>query len=325
MPLNPLKMRFLKTGLDLFTSTRVVLFLFALLLCFLIPLTIFKEVKPLLMKPVTVILVVIGFNLLICTLRRLKSLRYSTLVIHLGFIIILAGGLVSMSGFVATVNVYEGDTIDTVFNWDVGQDVSLGYELRIAAINLDFYPVPVRIGVLRNGRKAALFETRTDDFFVFAEYRVQVLRLDPLAKVVYLAVASPDGEVVTTMSTGGPNDLPPDFPLDFKLVAFQNPKVRRMWVDLELRKDNELAVAGTSEVNQPLRWQGMKFFLTQVAADSMGRPYAGMQISRDPGVPYDYVGFAVLCLGLFLALGRLMSLTGGRKSAVNEKTTIPDQ
>jgi len=297
-------MRFLKTSLDLFTSIRVVLFLFALLLCFLIPLTIFNEVKPLLMKPVTVILAVIGFNLVICTLSRLKSLRRSTLVIHLGTIIVLAGGLISTSGFVATVNIYEEDTIDTVFNWDIGQDVPLGYDLRIAGINLEFYPVPVKVGVLKNGRKAALFETRTDDSFIFEEYRVQVQRLDPLAKVVYLAVASLEGEGIATVSTGGHNDLPAGFPLDFKLVAFQDPKVKRMWVDLELRKNDELVAAGTSEVNHPLRWQGMKFFLTQVAADSTGRPYAGMQISRDPGVPYVYTGFAFLCLGFLLALRR---------------------
>jgi hypothetical protein len=239
-----------------------------------------------------------------CTLSRLKSLRRSTLVIHLGSIIVLTGSQISTLGFVATVNIYEGSTIDTVFNWDVKQDVPLGYDLRVDKISMSLYPVGIKVGVLKNGQKANLFETRTEDSFLFEEYRIQVLRLDPLTKVLYLSVESLEGKVIGTMSTKGQKNLPPDFPLDFKLVAFQDPQVKRMWVDLKLLKNGKTIVSGASEVNHPLRWQGMKFFLTQITADDMGRPYAGIQISKDPGVPYVYGGFAVLFLGLLLALKR---------------------
>jgi hypothetical protein len=280
----------LKNVLDLFTSTRVVLTLFALLVCFLVPLTIFNEFRPILIKPVKIILALICANLMACTLSRLKSLRRSTLVIHLGSIIVLTGSQISTLGFVATVNIYEGSTIDTVFNWDVKQDVPLGYDLRVDKISMSLYPVGIKVGVLKNG--------------LFEEYRIQVLRLDPLTKVLYLSVESLEGKVIGTMSTKGQKNLPPDFPLDFKLVAFQDPQVKRMWVDLKLLKNGKTIVSGASEVNHPLRWQGMKFFLTQITADDMGRPYAGIQISKDPGVPYVYGGFAVLFLGLLLALKR---------------------
>ena len=86
---------------------------------------------------------------MVCTVTKFKILRRSTLLIHLGSIIIFIGGFISVFGFVATINIYEGDTIDTVYNWNVEQDVSLGYDLLVDAINMDFYPVGVKVGVLK--------------------------------------------------------------------------------------------------------------------------------------------------------------------------------
>lgn len=299
---------YLKSILDTCTAPKVVLGLFALLICFLVPLTLFTGLASILLIPVKIILAVIGLNLAACTLLRLKTLRRATLVIHLGALVILAGGLISTFGYVATVNIYEGTSTDTVYRWDVAQDVPLGFAVQVAGINVDFYPVPVRIGVMRNGRKAELVETRTGNVFAVDSYRIRVLSFEPLGQEVLLAVASPDGTQIGTLSTSGSKEVPPDFPLDFKLVAFQDPVVKRMWVDLELRKGNEVITKGTSEVNEPLKWEGMQFFLTQVAADDMGRLYAGIQISRDPGIRYVYAGFIILCLGLLLVLKRWMAV-----------------
>lgn len=298
------KIRLLENVLFLFTSTRVVLVLFGLLVCFLVPLSIFNELRPVLIIPAKLILSFIFVSLAVCTVTKFKILRRSTLLIHLGSVIIFIGGFVSGFGFVATLNVYEGDTVDTAYNWNIEQDVSLGFDLLVDAINMDFYPVGVKIGVLKNGQKADLFESRTEDFFVFEKYRIQILRLDPFAKIAYLSVESLTGEAIGTMSTEGERDLSSEVPLDFKLVAFQDPQVKRMWVNLELQQNGKIIKSGTSEVNHPFKWQGINFFLTQVAADDMNRPYAGIQISKDPGVPYVYAGFAILCLGLLLALKR---------------------
>lgn len=292
----------------------MVLGLFILLICLLVPSTFFPEFTPALLKPVKAILAVIGLNLMVCTLRRLKTLRFSTLIIHLGSLVILVGGLITTFGFVATVNIYEGSSTGTVFNWDVEQDVDLGFDLRVARINMTFYPVDVKIGILKNGRKAELVVARTEDSFVFEGYRVQVLSLEPNRKEVELAVQTLDGKQIGTLSTSGRKELPPGFPLDFQLVAFMDPVLKRIWVDLELRKDGKLLAKGTSEVNRPLRWQSMQFFLTQVDADQSGRRYAGIQISRDPGIPCVYAGFIILGLGLLLALKRWFSASGRTKA-----------
>lgn len=303
------KVSFSRRVIDGFTSTGVVLGLFALLICLLVPSTFVPDLAPALLKPVKVILAILGLNLVVCTLRRLKTLRVSTLIIHLGSLVILAGGLISTFGFVATVNIYEESSTGTVFNWDVEEEVPLGFDLRVARINTAFYPADVKVGVLKNGRKAELVVSRTGDFFVFEGYRVQVLSLNPRTKELELAIHSPDGKQLGTLFTSGRRELPPDFPLDFQLVAFKDPAIKRVWADLELRKNGAVVAAGTSEVNRPLRWQAMQFFLTRVDADQFGRRYAGIQISRDPGIPSVYAGFAILCLGLLLALKRWVALS----------------
>lgn len=285
--------------------------LFALLVCLLVPATFFPDVAPALLKPARVLLAVIGLNLLLCTLRRLKTLRAATLFIHLGALVILGGSLISALGFIATVNIYEESSTDTVFNWNVEQDVDLGFDLRVARINVAFYPVDVKVGILKNGQKAELVLTRTGDSFGFAGYRVQVLTLEPRTSELELEIQDSAGNRIGTLSTSGRRDLPPAFPLDFQLVAFKDPVVKRVWVDLEIRENGKLLASGTSEVNRPLRWQSMQFFLTRVDADRMGRGYAGIQISRDPGIPFVYAGFIILCLGLLLALKRWV-VSGGK-------------
>lgn len=296
--------RYLKTALDVITSTQLILGLFALIICLLIPSTFLPGFAPLILQSVKIILAIIGFNLVVCTLRKLKTLRRSTLVIHFGSIVILTGGLVSTFGFVATVNIYEGSSADTVYRWDIKQDVQLDFAVRISAINMDYYPVPVKVGVLKNGAKADLVVTTTENSFVFEQYRVRVLNLDPVAEVVQLSVETLPGEQLGTLFTSGQKNVPPDFPLEFKLVAFQKPYVKRMWVELELVQNGQVLAEGTSEVNNPLKWQGIQFFLTQLSTDEAGRPYAGIQISKDPGLPYVYTGFFILFLGLLLALKR---------------------
>ena len=278
--------------------------LFALLVLLLIPSTFLQEYTALLLVPVKVIFGLVAFNLLICTLHKIKTLRRSTLVIHLGVITILVGGLISTFGFIATVNVYEKTSTNNVFRWDLKQDVSLNFDLHVTKINFDYYPVPVKVGILKNGEKAGLFVTSTDDFFIFENFRVKVLSFNPRNKDLQLAIETLDSKLVGTMFTSGQKKLPPDFPLDFKLVSFQDPIVKRFWVDLELKKDEELILEGISEVNNPLRWQGISFFLTQVASDEFGRNFAGLQISKDPGVPVVYSGFVIFLVGLLMALKR---------------------
>ena len=179
-----------KTIIDIFISPKVTIGLFALQVCVLLPTTFSTELATALRIPSHIILALIGLNLAVCSLYRLKSLRTSTLIIHLGVLIILVGGLINLLGFVATINIYEGNSTDQVYRWDIEKDVNLGFDLRVAGINLDFYPIGVKIGVLKKGRKAGLVASHTGDSFVFEKYQIQIVSLNQQTKDLELAVQS---------------------------------------------------------------------------------------------------------------------------------------
>ena len=294
-----------KLFLDVVTSPRLTLTLFALLIIFLIPATFLQQGQTLhFLNLGKIFLAFIFLNLAVCTIYNIKTLRLGTIVLHLGTLIILTGSFISTFGYIATVNIYENSVTDTVYRWDTEEDVHLDFDLRINKVHMSYYPVPVKIGILKNGEKSDLITTTTDNSFVVDGYRIQVTHLDPVEKKLHLALETHGGNPVGIFVTSGQNTLPKDFPLDFKLVAYKDPTVRRMWVDLDVLENGEIVASGTSEVNSPLKWQGMLFFLTSVSADEYGNSYAGIQITKDPGLPLVYTGFFVFFIGLLLSLKR---------------------
>lgn len=264
----------------------------------------FTESKAIYSSPPFVGLIgLFALNLLCCTLRRWKTLAKSTLILHGGVLLTLAGCIVTSFGYVATVNIYEGSSVDQVYRWDREQDVPLGMELAVQRINREFYPVPVRVGVLRGNEKFALFTLRTGESFKLGDYRVAADAFDPAGLNLKLTVFR-QGRVFGTADTSGMNNLPADFPYAFKLVSYQSPILKRCWVDLHLSDKDKTLAAGTAEVNGPFRWQGLYFYNTLTGSDENGRPFAGIQIVRDPGRPYVFSGFAVMGLGAIFAFFR---------------------
>jgi hypothetical protein len=229
--------------------------------------------------------------------------KWPVLIIHSGVILTLAGGMVSWLGYVATVNAYEGDTVTNFFRWDVEQDLPLGFDLTINRIHTDYFPIPIKVGVLQGGEKKELFITKTGDSFRLDRYRIMADRLDPVSGKLQVTVFDHDN-AIGTADTDGASDLPADFPYQFKLVAFKNPILKRMWVEIGLKGAGLVPVAGTSEVNAPLQWNGLSFYCTQVSHDPSGRHYAGIQVVKDPGRPLVFGGMFVTSLGGLCAFAR---------------------
>lgn len=242
------------------------------------------------------LLALLGINLIVCTTQKIKSLPRPVFILHAGVIMILAGGVVSSTGYIATVNVYEGKAVDKAFRWDRQEDMPLGMILTVEKINMEFYPAPVKVGVMSKGEKAGLFELHTGGTFAIGGYQVRVDELDISDRNLKLSVHH-EGQLIGRAETAGAVSLPSDFPYVFVLVAYKNPTPNRVWVDLRLSKDNEVIAAGRSEVNSPFAWQGLSFHNTKIEADSYGNPYAGIQITKDPGRPVVYLGFVTVLFG----------------------------
>jgi len=285
------------------TSTSFALVLFGIISIMAIAGTL-PGLEAVYRQPVFRIMIgLLGLCTLSCTVRRWRSVRLPVLVIHSGVILTLIGGLMSWLGYVATVNAYESDNVVNFFRWDIQKDVPLGFTVTVKSINTDFYPVPVKVGVMKGAEKKELFILKTGDSFEIDQYKVRADKLETAAEKLDLTVFR-NGEIIGTADTDGVTKLPPDFPYRFKLVAYQNPKLKRMWVDLSLASDGKVLVNGTSEVNSPLQWNGISVYHTQISQDPSGRKYAGIQIVKDPGKPYVFAGMIVTSLGGLLAFCR---------------------
>ena len=153
------------------TSKKLTLFLLAALIVALIPATVSK--LPLFIACGHLLLGLLAINLTLCTFSHWRRLTGSVLLIHAGVLLILIGALWGRAGFVATINSYEGDAITTAFRWDREEDIALGFTMMVKKINHEYYPVPVRVGVLMDGKAAQLYELRTGEGFTHDGYRVR--------------------------------------------------------------------------------------------------------------------------------------------------------
>ena len=247
----------------------------------------------------------LSLNMILCTVQRIKTLAKSVIIIHIGILVTFAGVVISSFGYIATVNVYEGESVDTVYRWDLKKDAPLGVDLMVKSVNLDYYPNPVRVGVLRGEEKAGLFELKIGESFVIDRYRVNVDELDVRVKNLQLSIYEGDA-LIGFAQTAGDNDLPAGFPYDFRLVAYKDTALMRAWAYLELSRNSKMLSEGVSEVNHPLKWEGINFHHVNMDYDDYGNIYAGIQITHDPGVPYVYAGFTILAIGcVMFALRRV--------------------
>jgi hypothetical protein len=290
-----------KSLIESVSSTRLAIILFGLLVAAAIPGTLLESQREYYSHPLFVaLLVAFALHLALCTVSRWKSLARSTLIVHLGVLVTMAGGVMTNSGYVATINIYEGKSSKTVYRWDLKEDTPFSHEIRVKKINRQFHPAPLKIGIMKGSQKHDLKTVTTGETFQLGDFSVTADNFDPWQEVVSVTVLK-GGEVIGTADTAGASTLPPDFPFSFKLVAFQNAVIKRFWVDLEFLENGHIVKSGVTEINAPLNWNGLDFFNTQISLDDEKRPYAGIQIVKDPGKYLVYTGMFILSVGTIAA------------------------
>lgn len=281
---------------NFFVSRNLTIGLLAALCLFLAVTTFIEGHDVIIWYPVRILLGLLILNLSFCTVHRIKLFSAPVLVIHIGIIIAFAGGGISSYGYVATVNVYEGTMVDTVYRWDVKKNVPLEAGLMVEKLHERYYPVPVKVGVLKDEEKIGLYTLNTGETFKLENYSIRVDSLELPSENLKLSIFN-NGEYAGYADTSGTADFPPGFPFVFKLVAYKDPVVMRTWVDLKLIKNSKTVAEGSTEVNSPLKWRGLKFHHTATGRDKYGNTYAGIQIVRDPGAPVVYAGFCIIAFG----------------------------
>lgn len=283
-------------------SKQLTLTLFIGLVLLLVPTTFLENPLPALTILVRFLLLLLANNILFCTFQRLRQLKKSTLIIHVGTLIIMAGSLTSsFLGSIATINIHEGNSSDSAYRWDQGQDLPLGFTLHIQKIHTEYYPIAIKIGALRDNKKVKLFELNTGDVFELGSFQILADTVDPANENLRCSIYK-ETEKIGTYNTKEQPETLPGFPYTLQLVAYKTPVIKKVWVDLTLQNGDTVLAEGSSAVNAPFIWKGLRFFHTENGIDLYGLPYAGIQIVRDPGVLYVYIGFWIVCAGLFLTL-----------------------
>lgn len=288
-------------------STECAIFLFLAIAAIAIPGTFTENRTIYSSSPFLFLLACFGVNLIACTWKRRNSISKPVIVLHGGVIITMLGCFATTFGYIATINVYENDSASQFYRWDQKRDNDLGFTLFVDKIHFDHNPIPVKIGVLKGQQKEKLFTLKTGDSFEYGKYRVKVNSPIASADSLDLTVSEKD-KTIGIINTNGHSGLPTDFPYNFKLVAFQTPHLKRLWVDLRIRTAAGQEIKGISEVNNPFQWDGLYFYNTQIEWDKNGRAYAGIQIVKDPGRPIVFAGFTVMAIGAVLSFARRFSM-----------------
>ena len=281
---------------QILASKTLAIALFALICLVSIPGTFMEERDIYSTLISRVLLGFMGLNLSFCTFRRLRSLSRPVVIMHIGGMLILISSLISSLGFVATVNITEGTSTDKVYRWDKNEDMPLGVNLFVRKVNMEYYPVSVKVGVLKEKEKVGLFELKTGDSFNIGDFRIKVDSIELPEENLKLSIFDRD-RLIGNADTLGDSEPPQNFPYKFVFVAFKNPVLKRTWVDLTLDRGSGIIAEGTSEVNNPFEWNGLKFINTDIDRDKYGFRMAGIQVVRDPGRPYAYFGFSILGIG----------------------------
>jgi hypothetical protein len=283
------------------SSTQLSLILFGLLAAAAIPGTLLKSQREYYNHPVFLILLfAFALHLSLCTAKRWKSLSRTTLIVHAGVLVTLAGAFLTGRGYVATINIYEGESSNSVYRWDLKQDTLFSKEIRVKKINTEFHPVPLQIGVMKGEEKYKLLTVKTGEIFPLDGYSIKAEKFDPWREAVTITVMK-GASLIGSADTLGLSSLPAEFPFSFKLVAFQDAVIKRFWVDLDLLENGHVVTSGITEINHPFNWNGLDFFNTEISLDPARRPYAGIQIVNDPGKYVVYSGMFILAAGTIAA------------------------
>lgn len=290
-----------RTIIEWLSSTRLSIILFGLLAAAAIPGTLLESQREYYSNPAfRLLLLAFALHLAICTGHRWNSLSRSTLVVHLGVLITIAGAILTGTGYVATINIHEGESSKTVYRWDLEKDTDFSHEIRIRKITRLFQPTLLQIGVMKGEKKHALNTVKSGETFQLDGFTVRVDNFDPWFELVSVSVLKGE-QLLGTADTDGASTLPEDFPFSFKLVKFKDTVIKRFWVDLEFLENGQVVKSGKTEINAPLSWNGLDFFNTLISLDQDKRPYAGIQIVKDPGKYVVYTGMFILSIGTIAA------------------------
>ncbi len=263
--------------------------------------------------------------------ERGRWTRLGPYLIHAGFLLVLAGGVVgSLYGFNGFVNLPEGDSVEQVASRDTGEMVPLPFAMRCDKFSVQFYDNNMpksytsTLTVLEKGSKVF-----TRDIQVNHPLRYKGINVfqssygqDVSANLEFTEAET--GMIYNLHAASRENVEMPNGAGHFAIMDFE-PSFSHQGMDLGAvfrlavyPKDAEplqLSVfADRPDLNR-MRQAG-PFFVS--VKDWKKTWYTGLEVTRDPGVGLVYAGFIFIITGCFVTFfllhGQVFILvTGGKR------------
>ncbi len=226
---------------------------------------------------------------------------WSFIVLHLGLVLTFgAGALSSVTGYIGTANIRVGEVEDVFYNWRSARDEKLPFAVRVASARPEYYPARLRLGIRdKSGREIGLWEavegvplavpplgaTVTPRRFDAERVRLELeVRPDGPGEGKTVAVSSASGNAAAV----GDREV--------VLVGWRR-SLRMVSSDIEIWEGGRPAASSRVSVNHPFSHGGYRIYQRDLGADESGRPYAGYQVVREPGLPLVWLGFVAVLLG----------------------------
>ena len=277
-----------------------------------------------------------AINVVACTWHRLslrlhqrggRLLMYTDLVLHGSLLLILTGGLAKgLFGFIGTQNVYVGEGTSLVYDWRAQRDTALGFSIKAEELREGFYPIQVRIGARRVATGEKLDVLSVDEgretHLPGGDLRIDIAGYDAAIGVIRFRIIAGGREREIALATrGGDAATARAGEYDLTLVAFRA-DLKDVRARITVLESGTAVSAGWLTSNSRIPHRGLNLFLTAWGADAEGKRYFGIQVVRDPGAPFFWVGCVLLALAVpchFWVKGRrgssVQRLGGGGQAA----------
>ncbi len=240
--------------------------------------------------------------------------RLGVYIVHLSVILLLIGGLIgSFFGFEGFVNIAEGESTDHIRLRKNNEIKKLDFEIRCDDFSVSFYDTGApeeyrsKLTVLEQGKPVLHRDIIVNDPLRYRGINIFQSNYGTLApKKAVLSFTSQETGMSYTreLSVGDQTDLPEKIG-QFKIKEFTD-SYNFMGHDIggvfigTLTPDQGEPL----EIILPLRFPSFdkmrKGNIVIAVADYDRHYYTGLQVTKDPGVPVVYTGFAVMILGFFI-------------------------
>ena len=245
-------------------------------------------------------------NILFCAWNRLGSLPLSSprtwtfAGMHAGIVLLAAGMILDGAfGFLGTKYYYQGVPESSYFNWRGNREESFPLRVEVVGTETRFHPLNLQVGVKDSaGNKVGLYTVREGVPFDAGKNGIRVTprRFDRETKTLLLD-AEIDGRKASGLSAT--TETPASVKgYAISPVAYRDPEPSEYLVRVRFHAAGGTPVEKEIGVNHPATFAGISFCLVGLETDRYGNPYAGLQMTREPGEPVFWAGALLFALSL---------------------------